>query len=28
VKGFIHLAEECGLDSSAWDPAKLPTFAG
>ena len=28
VKGFIHLAEECGLDASAWDPAKLPTFAG
>jgi L-2-hydroxycarboxylate dehydrogenase (NAD+) len=28
VKGFIHLAEECGLDASAWAPESLPTFAG
>ena len=26
VKGFIHLAEECGLDASAWDTTALPTF--
>ena len=28
VKGFIHLAEECGIDASAWAPESLKTFAG
>jgi LDH2 family malate/lactate/ureidoglycolate dehydrogenase len=28
VKGFIHLAEECGLDTSPWAPESLRTFAG
>ena len=28
VKGFIHLAEECGLDTSPWAPESLRTFTG
>ena len=28
VKGFVHLAGECGLDASGWEPDSLPTFAG
>ena len=28
VRGFIDLAEECGLDASAWAPVSLPTFTG
>lgn len=28
VDGFIHLAEECGLDASAWAKESLPVFAG
>jgi len=28
IDGFIELARECGLDASAWDAAKLPTFKG
>ena len=26
VKGFIHLAEECGLEAGAWNTESLPTF--
>jgi L-2-hydroxycarboxylate dehydrogenase (NAD+) len=28
VQGFVELADECGLDASAWDAGLLPTFSG